>query len=192
MKKKLTEAQIIAQAKALNVEVAALKAVIQVECKGSSFNSDGTPVILYERHKFYEGLQKIRWITKSKEWAKQYPDICNPKSGGYGKYSEQHGKLDRAAKLHREVALESCSWGIGQVMGFNWADLGYPSLQSFINTMYQDENAQLEAMCRYIKRNNLVGALQRKDWAAFAHGYNGPAFIGYDKKLDSAYRQFLK
>ncbi|MBK5647239.1 MAG: DUF3380 domain-containing protein, partial [Acinetobacter sp.] len=85
MKKKLTEAQIIAQAKALNVEVAALKAVIQVECKGSGFNADGTPVILYERHKFYEGLQKIRWITKSKEWAKQYPDICNPKSGGYGK-----------------------------------------------------------------------------------------------------------
>ena len=52
MSKILTNEQIVAQAKALGVEVAALKAVIEVECKGSGFNTDGSPVILYERHKF--------------------------------------------------------------------------------------------------------------------------------------------
>ena len=45
MSKKLTEAQIQAQASKLGIEVAALKAVIEVECKGSGFNADGTPVI---------------------------------------------------------------------------------------------------------------------------------------------------
>jgi hypothetical protein len=50
MSKKLTDLQIIEQAKKLGVEVAALKSVIQVECKGSGFNNDGTPVILFERH----------------------------------------------------------------------------------------------------------------------------------------------
>ena len=194
MSKKLTLDQIESQAKALNIETACLRAVIEVECKGDGFNSDGTPVILYERHKFYEGLRKIKWITKSNEWFKAYPDLCNPKAGGYGKYSEQHAKLQRATNLNREVALESCSWGIGQVMGYHWEALGYPSLQSFINAMYKDEASQLEAMCRYIKVNNLIGALQRKDWKAFAKGYNGVAYAKneYDVKLANAHARFKK
>jgi len=192
MSKKLTEIQIENQAKALNVSVPALKAVIEVECKGSGFNADGTPVILYERHKFYQGLRAINWITKSNEWYRAYPDLCNPTAGGYGKYSEQHAKLGRAAELNRDVALESCSWGIGQVMGYHWKSLGYSSLQSFINAMYKDEASQLEAMCIYIKVNGLVKALQNKDWKAFAKGYNGRNYAqnSYDVKLASAYRKF--
>lgn len=193
MNKKLTLDQIKEQADKLGVSVAALRAVIDVECRGSGFNADGTPVILYERHKFYQGLRKINWITKSNEWFKQYPDLCNPKAGGYGKYSEQHAKLERAAKLNRDVALESCSYGIGQVMGYHWASLGYSSLQEFINAMYKDEASQLEAMCRYIKVNGLVKYLKELNWAAFANGYNGPAYAinNYDKKLDASHKKFL-
>lgn len=192
--KSITDAQIREQASKLGVEAAALKAVIEVEAKSSGFNQDGTPVILYERHKFYEGLRAINWITKSKEWFKQYPDLCNPSPGGYGKYSEQHGKLARASKLNREVALESCSWGLGQVMGYHWKSLGYESLQSFINAMYRDEASQLDAMCRYISVNNLVNAMKSKDWKAFARGYNGKnyAINSYDTKLATAYAKWKK
>ena len=192
--KSITDAQICEQASKLGVEAAALKAVIEVEAKSSGFNQDGTPVILYERHKFYEGLRAINWITKSKEWFKQYPDLCNPSPGGYGKYSEQHGKLARASELNREVALESCSWGLGQVMGYHWKSLGYESLQSFINAMYRDEASQLEAMCRYISVNNLVNAVKSKDWKAFARGYNGKnyAINRYDAKLATAYAEWKK
>lgn len=192
--KSITDAQIREQASKLGVEAAALKAVIEVEAKSSGFNQDGTPVILYERHKFYEGLRAINWITKSKEWFKQYPDLCNPSPGGYGKYSEQHGKLARASELNREVALESCSWGLGQVMGYHWKSLGYDSLQSFINAMYRDEASQFEAMCRYISVNNLVNAVKSKDWKAFARGYNGKnyAINSYDTKLATAYAKWKK
>ena len=192
--KSITDAQIREQASKLGVEAAALKAVIEVEAKSSGFNQDGTPVILYERHKFYEGLRAINWITKAKEWFKQYPDLCNPSPGGYGKYSEQHGKLARASKLNKEVALESCSWGLGQVMGYHWKSLGYESLQSFINAMYKDEASQLDAMCRYISVNNLVNAVKSKDWKAFARGYNGKnyAINRYDIKLATAYAKWKK
>ena len=192
--KSITDAQIREQASKLGVEAAALKAVIEVEAKSSGFNQDGTPVILYERHKFYEGLRAINWITKAKEWFKQYPDLCNPSPGGYGKYSEQHDKLARASKLNREVALESCSWGLGQVMGYHWKSLGYESLQSFINAMYKDEASQLDAMCRYISVNNLVNAVKSKDWKAFARGYNGKnyAINSYDTKLATAYTKWKK
>lgn len=192
MSKKITEIDIKELGYKYHIPYAVLKAVIEVECKGSGFNSDGTPVILYERHKFYEGLRAINWITKSKEWYQKYPDLCNPKSGGYGKYSEQHGKLTRAATLNREVALESCSWGMGQVMGYHWRKLGYESLQTFINAMYKSEYEQVNALCLYIVKFGLIKYIDDLNWAGFAKAYNGVAYKknNYDVKLRDAYKKF--
>ena len=194
MSKKLTEAQIAAQAKALGIEAAALRAVIEVECRGSGFNEDGTPVILFERH-----IMRQRLIANKRDIdlsliSVERPDLCSKSTGAYGLYSAQHGRLNAAAQYHRDSALESASWGIGQVMGYHWQALGYPSLQAFINAMYKDEASQLDAMCRYIKVNNLVNALKNKDWKAFARGYNGAAYAknSYDVKLGNAYKKWSK
>lgn len=192
MSKKLTDLQIIEQAKKLGVEVAALKSVIQVECKGSGFNNDGTPVILFERHVMRQRLIANHLPKVADQMMIKRPDLCSKTQGGYGLYSVQHKKLDDAAKFDRTSALESCSWGIGQVMGYHWYNLGYESIQQFINQMYKDEASQLEAMCRYIKFNNLINALKNKDWTAFAKGYNGKNYKvnNYDVKLGNAYKKF--
>lgn len=194
MSKKLTEAQIAAQAKALGIEVAALRAVIEVECKGSGFNADGTPVILFERHVMRQRLIANKRDIDLSLISAERPDLCSKSTGAYGLYSAQHGRLNAAAQYHRDSALESASWGIGQVMGYHWHALGYPSLQAFINAMYKDEASQLDAMCRYIKVNNLVNALKNKDWKSFAHGYNGAAYAknSYDVKLGNAYKKWSK
>ncbi len=194
MSKKLNEAQIAAQAKALGIEVAALRAVIEVECKGSGFNADGAPVILFERHVFRQRLIANGKAAVADKVVRERPDLCSKSTGAYGLYSAQHGRLNAAAQYHRDSALESASWGIGQVMGYHWQALGYPSLQAFINAMYKDEASQLDAMCRYIKVNNLVNALKNKDWKSFARGYNGAAYAknSYDVKLGNAYKKWSK
>ncbi|TCB67381.1 N-acetylmuramidase family protein [Acinetobacter sp. ANC 4216] len=194
MSKKLTEAQIAAQAKALGIEVAALRAVIEVECKGSGFNEDGTPVILFERHVMRQRLIANKRDIDLSLISVERPDLCSKSTGAYGLYSAQHGRLNAAAQYHRDSALESASWGIGQVMGYHWHALGYLSLQTFINAMYKDEASQLDAMCRYIKVNNLVNALKNKDWKSFARGYNGAAYAknSYDVKLGNAYKKWSK
>lgn len=193
MSKKLTEEQIKLQAKAMGVEAATLKAVIEVECKGSGFNPDGSPVILFERHVMRQRLIENKRDIDLKLISIERPDLCGKSAGGYGLYSAQHGRLNAAAQYHRDSALESASWGIGQVMGYHWKSLGYPSLQAFINAMYKDEASQLEAMCRFIITNKLVNALKNKDWKAFARGYNGPAYArnSYDIKLANAYKKAL-
>lgn len=192
MNKKLTEAQIAAQAKALGIDVAALRAVIEVECKGSGFNANGTPVILFERHVMRQRLIANKRDIDLSLISAERPDLCSKSTGAYGLYSAQHGRLNAAAQYHRDSALESASWGIGQVMGYHWKALGYPSLQAFINAMYKDEASQLDAMCRYIQVNNLVNALKNKDWKAFARGYNGKAYAknSYDIKLANAYKKW--
>lgn len=191
--KKLTDLQIQLQAKLLGIETAALRAVIEVECKSSGFNADGTPVILFERHVMRQRLIANKRDIDLKLISVERPDLCNKTDGGYGLYSAQHGRLNAAAQYHRASALESASWGIGQVMGYHWQSLGYPSLQAFINAMYKDEASQLEAMCRYIQVNGLVNALKNKDWKAFARGYNGSAYAknSYDVKLANAYKKAL-
>lgn len=190
--KKLTTQQIESQAKALGILAPALRAVIEIEARSSGFNSDGTPVILFERHVFRQRLIANGKAQVAEKAMRERPDLCNTASGGYGLYSAQHGRLNAAAQYHRGSALESASWGLGQVMGYHWKSLGYPSLQSFINAMYRDEASQLDAMCRYIKTNKLVKALQNKDWKAFAHGYNGPEYAKnqYDVKLAAAYKKW--
>lgn len=193
--KKITLQQINDAAKSINVPVAALRAVMQVECKGSGFNVDGTPVILFERHVFRQRLiaNHDGNIYIANQVMKARPDLCNTSAGGYGLLSAQHGRLNAASQYDRTSALESASWGLGQVMGYHWKDLGYASIQAFINAMYKDEASQLEAMCKFIKTNGLDKYLRNLDWVGFAFRYNGPNYKAnqYDTKLDSAHKGFI-
>lgn len=184
----LTDNDFIAAANSLGVEVAAIKAVASVETKGSAWESVGIPRILYERH-IMARLLKAKGISLVGLPA----DLVNTTPGGYGKYSEQHGKLDRAVKIDRECALQSCSWGMFQIMGFNYKLCGYSTLQDFINAMYTSEAKQLEAFVGFIKSNpKLHQALKDKNWPVVAAQYNGPEYKknSYDTKLAEAYKQF--
>ncbi|UYF73037.1 N-acetylmuramidase family protein [Acinetobacter ursingii] len=192
MSKKITLQQIAEAAKSINVPTAALQAVMKVEAKGSGFNTDGTPVILFERHVFRNRLITNGKASIADKVMRARPDLCATTSGGYGLYSAQHGRLNAACQYDRNSALESASWGLGQVMGYHWKALGYASLQAFINAMYKDEASQLDAMCRFIKFNGLDKYLRKQDWKNFAFNYNGKEYAknNYDVKLANAFKEF--
>src|SRR5688572_4638136 len=108
--------------RALGVDLPTLWAVMAVETIGCGFLSDRRPVILFERHIFHR-LTKGRFDATA-------PDLSNSKPGGYGiAGNAQHERLKRAAKLHRHAALQSASWGLGQIMGFNATKAGYKSVE---------------------------------------------------------------
>lgn len=190
---KLTEQQIKELASKHGISYAGLHAVIDVEASGSGY-TNGLPKILYEPHIMYRLLGNKNYITIRKNLMKDYPYLCYPKWGTYryGKTSEQHNKLSIASKYDRDTALESCSWGLGQVMGYHWKTLGYDSLQSFINDMYESEAKQLEAMIRFIKHHGLISAINNQNWHKFAKGYNGAGYLKnhYHTKLANAYNRY--
>lgn len=191
--KKLQKQDIINVANNLGIEPAALKSVIDVEARSSGFDSQGRPTILFERHKFWDELGKVNYFTWRQKFYEQYPDICNPKSGGYNE-RDQYEKLRIASELHWEAAHKSASYGLGQIMGFNFESLGYKTLKEFVDAMYESEAKQLEAMARFLKVNNLIPKLKSHDWAGFARGYNGSAYKknNYDVKLANAYTKAKK
>ena len=191
--KTLTNEQIKDLANKHDIEYAGLKAVVEVEASGKGFIGD-VPKILYEPHIMHRLLTKKNYITIRNNLMKAHPNLCYPRWGTYkyGAESIQHRRLEIASQFNRDTALESCSWGLGQVMGFNWKSLGYESLQAFINDMYESEAKQLEAMIRFIKVNGLLLALKNKDWVKFARGYNGSGYAKnkYHIKLANAYAKY--
>lgn len=168
----------------LGVELAVIRAVVEVEAAGAGFLADGRPKILFERHWFYQ-LTALP-VSKTR------PDLSNPQPGGYLGGVREWDRLNSAIAFDRTAALKSASWGLGQVMGFNYKLAAYEDVEEFVKAMYLSEGKQLEAMMNFIKNQNLAKALRDRDWVAFARRYNGPQYWRnqYDKKLAAAYAKY--
>ena len=168
----------------LGVSAPEVWALLTVETGGFGFLQDRRPQILFERHVYHR-------LTQGRH-ASGHADISNANAGGYVGGSGEYTRLDNALSLDREAALQSASWGIGQVMGFNYALAGFASIDDMVAAMAKDENEQLLAMANFIKGNNLARALQRRNWASFARGYNGPEFKKneYDTRLAAAHAKY--
>ena len=181
-------------AELLGCEPAALKAVQQVETGGrGGFFSPGRPAILFEGHIFWTQLKKRG--SNPEDYVKGNENILYPKwekghyKGGIGEYD----RLEQARKINREAADASASWGMFQIMGFNYAACGEESIESFVRSMCESEFKQLLLTANFIKKNSqMLQALQARDWAVFAKCYNGPAYAQnrYDVKLEAAYQKY--
>jgi hypothetical protein len=186
MSKLLTEQNFIDAAKSINVEVAAVKAVAEVESRGDGFLPDGRPKILFEAHKFSK-------YTNHK-YDQSHPHISSLKwnKALYKGGANEYPRLSEAMMLDKTAALKSASWGKFQVMGFNAIDCGWESVEAFVVDMYKDEYQHLRAFLGYVKANNLIKHLQNKNWAAFAFGYNGAGYKEnkYDIKMEAAYKKY--
>jgi hypothetical protein len=130
----------IAAAK-LGVSIASVRAIYKVETGGNAFADNGDPKVLFERHYFSN-------FTGGK-YDKTNPDISNPNQGGYGNYSEQIPKLNKAIKLDKEAGYKSASYGGFQIMGSNFKAAGFDSVTEFASTMMsKDDDKHLTAFRR--------------------------------------------
>lgn len=163
-------------------------AILDVESAGSGFDRKGRVKMLFEPHVFWRLLGKsadreyaARLGLAYPNWRRDYPKDSYP-------------RLIKAMMVDPELALQSASWGLGQIMGFNHQAAGYASAADMVAAFADDEDQHLTAMIRFIQANKLDDELRRHDWAGFARGYNGPGFAknGYDKKLKAAFERWQK
>lgn len=166
----------------LGVSAAEIWTVLAVETSGCGFLPDGRPQILFERHIFHR-------LTRG-----QYDDgqISDPTPGGYGtRGSHQYMRLSAAIALNRDAALRSASWGIGQIMGMNYARAGFHSVEEMVGAMCESEDHQLTALGAFLVATGLHRFLQAHDWVSFARGFNGPNYFlnNYDVRLSLEFRR---
>ncbi|MDI5893084.1 N-acetylmuramidase family protein [Halomonas rhizosphaerae] len=195
--KALRQADLVGAAETLEVELAAVMAVNEVESRGVGFHLGGprnaAPVLLFERHIMRRRLEH-HGISPA-PWEEKRPNLVNRRPGGYQGGPHEHTRLARAGEIHARAAIESASWGLFQIMGFHWQHLGYSSARVWEEAMRASEGRQLEAFVRFIEADHaLHAALRRRDWRDFARRYNGPDFErnDYDTRLDAAYRRHAR
>jgi len=175
------------------VTVQHMKASKIVEAPRGAFDTEGRPSILYERHVFCRNT-----MPKGLYNAK-HPDLSALRGygpGGYGKFSAQYAKLERAYTLDPDAAFEACSWGAFQVLGENAEALGYSSARDMAIELARSEAAHLDSYVRFIQVNGLADELARcragdpDSCIPFVEAYNGTGFrsFNYHVKFAEALR----
>lgn len=189
---------VIASAKQHKIEAAALLAVVEVECAGNPLEADQrTPRFLFERHIFHKEIKArapdkldraIRAGLAIPKWSRttQYKD--------QGSSAGRQRVLDAARVIDAECANRSCSWGIGQIMGFHAAALGYGTATAMVGALTNGGlRAQIDCVVRFLADKKLIGKLNAHDWAGFAKSYNGLAYAqnDYDTRMAEAYARWV-
>lgn len=179
-------------AESAKIDPVAVAAVIQVESDGVVFvKGSRLPLIRWEGHYFFRLLNKVDQAQALSEGlaSKEAGRVRNPRDP-----AERYRLLRKAVQINAEAAYASVSFGVGQIMGANFRALGYSSA----SRMYADATCgfgkQLIQLIKFLRWKNLIAELNRKDWRAFARGYNGPMYElnGYHIKLARAYDELSK
>lgn len=173
-------------AKRLKVPELVIRVFGAVEGRGVGFLKNGKAKILFERHRMYFYLSQSLGKTFATGLVKTVPNLVNTQVGGYKGDQAEYTRLSLASNIHKESALMSTSWGQFQIMGENWKDLGYQSVQDFVDQQQQSETLQLEAFIRFIEwKPGLLAALQKQDWHTVFTLYNGKNYkkLGYQAKF---------
>lgn len=165
-----------------------LHAFMDVEAAGSGFDSKGRPKMLFEPHKFYAHLSgderaaAVKQGLAYKSWGeKPYPKDSYP-------------RLIKAMAINEAAALMSASWGLTQILGEYFKDVGFNSVEEMVQAFMDSEAEHLEATVLLLKKWKVDDDLKAHRWATVAKTWNGPGYAKnkYDTKLAQSFAKWQK
>ena len=176
----LSASDLAAALATLGVDAATAWSILTVESGKAGYLPDRRPQILFERAVF------------SKQTGGAYdesnPGISASTWGGYSGGAAEYTRLAEAYALNNDAALQSASWGLGQIMGFNFKNAGYANAEALVADACGSEAAQLTQFINFLTNTGIVNYLQAQDWNNVARLYNGPGQVAkYSALLSSAY-----
>lgn len=154
------------------IEYASLMAIIATETPMQGFdNKTGKLLIQFEPSWF----RKKEPFAPSGAWSVNKVDV----------QSKEWIAFNDAFSVDSVSAMESTSIGLPQIMGFNFKQAGYDSVNEMWDDFKKGEANQIEALCRFIVSNKkLLSAVRVRAWDVVATIYNGKSFRELAKKLD--------
>ena len=179
----MDRALIARAATALDCDQAAVAAVMEVESSGAGMVSPRRCVARFEGATFHR-------LTEGR-FDSERPDLSMPSWRDNARFVrgglEEWSRIEEAAALDHEAAYKSASYGLFQIMGFNYAIAFYACVDEFVAEMNQGVAGQVSAFIRFLCGTGLDKPLREHDWWAFARGYNGPGQVDiYAERLEAA------
>lgn len=199
--KKLTLDQINSICASFGIEKEALRTIIRVECSGDGFNEDGSLKIQFEPLWFARYLKQFGIPYQMEVISINGRDEYNISaksikfSNGIETQSQEYEAFNKACLIHKEAAMLSTSFGMGQIMGFNHKAAGYATAEHMVIDFKNSEMFHVIGMVRFMRANkNLWAAFKSKNWDRVAFYYNGAAYksMKYDTKLAAEYQNLTQ
>jgi hypothetical protein len=162
-------------------------------------------IIRFENHVFFnhwgqhmsDRFQQHFRFDPNSPWQKHQwrPNPNTPWRDFHGKQDGEWAVFDFARTLDDRAAKLSISMGLPQIMGFNFATIGYASAQEMFEAFSTSERAQLlgffDFVCGPSANPQRQIALQEGNFEAFATRYNGPGQAAkYGSLLREAFTAF--
>lgn len=168
----------------VGVDPACVLAVLHTESGGRGWGPDGRMIIRFENHLFRQFLGndelfnthfafdpnvvwKGHFYRRDGDWIDFHQQL----------QAGEWDVLEFARGLSDDGALLSISMGIPQIMGFNHALIGYPSVREMFDRFSTDIRYQIIGMFDFIRGNGdtspMLEALRTRSYESFATGYNG-------------------
>ncbi len=174
------------------ISVNVIKAFATVESGGRfGFGPAKLPIIAFEGHQFRKYTKHI--------YDQAHPLLSYPYKKKAGPQWQVNNKdqvkawetMATAFALDQEAALLSASWGMFQIMGFNYGSCGFKTVFEFVAALKVNTGNQLKAYLSLCSKNTtLLSAMKSKDFTTMARAYNGDDFGNYDVLMKQAYEAY--
>ncbi len=174
-----------------NIELAALLAFMEVESGGFGFDPKTNKIMIqFEPHIFSDKSGIERSEANHYIWDENKVDL----------QPAEWKAFNDAFKVNPDLAMESTSIGLPQIMGFHWKRLGFFSVDAMWDYFKVSELNQVKALIKFIETdNNLMQALTSLNWDKVASIYNGKGYKAlalklkrepYDITMSKAYNKY--
>jgi hypothetical protein len=146
---------ILEHANASQVEPAIALAIFAVESKRAYDPTTGLVIVRFEPKVF---LRRSSGRLVSSDHSSQL--------------AEWHA-IEAAYAIDPKAALESASYGLPQLMGFNFGVTSHPDARSLLLAFQRSAREQVAGFFGFVAANKLVAAARERRFVDFARRYNG-------------------
>jgi hypothetical protein len=181
----LTREELEGLAESIDIDYASLMAFISVESGGKGF-INGRIVIQFEPS----------WFKKKAPFAPSGLWSINKVENQEAEYKA----FSDAFRKNANAAMQSTSWGLGQIMGFHYGRLGFKTVDAMVDAFKASEYQQVKGIVKFIATDpRLLKALQAKNWHLVATYYNGGGYKElaekygrepYNISMEKAYKKY--
>jgi len=155
-------------ASVFDIQIHAALAVFSVESGQAYDPATGLLIIRFEPHIFKrKGGAEISWDRggQKNEWI----------------------NFENAYQVNPEAALVSCSYGLPQLMGFNYTVTVHETPKDMVLAFQRSCVEQVAGFFGFVEKNDLVAFIRDEDWRTFTRHYNGPGNVDvYSGRLTRA------
>lgn len=181
------------------IDETVVRATFAIESGGLAFGPFGKAMIRFENHIFFMKLDNpdlyyrnfknngndvnshLFRRTENSEWIQFHGD-----------QKLEWEVFEFAKTVNKDAAEQSISIGMGQIMGFNYTNVGYASAARMIEAFSQNNlSGVISQVCAFfaycVNKPGAIEYLRNKDWENFALAYNGAR--SYGELLENQYNK---